>query len=247
MVSREDVLAAYRLILGRGPESDEAVQAHTNAPSLKGLRNSFLNSVEFRATLKDANAFSGVPSPEFIDGAQPIRVDVETDNETLQRLLDRVERCWTRLEQTEPYWSGISTDQYRQENFVEHATGFYAAGEHDVTSFIAWLERNDVDWSYFETCVEIGCGTGRVTAWLARRFTRLIGCDISKSHTDLARAQAQQRNLHNIDFLHVPKIDVLDTVQNLDVLFSFVVLQHNPPPVIHSILDRIVRRVRRLG
>jgi MMP 1-O-methyltransferase len=46
-VTRHDVQMAYRLILGREPESEEAIAFHLQWPSLAELRSAFLSSDEF--------------------------------------------------------------------------------------------------------------------------------------------------------------------------------------------------------
>ena len=46
-VTREDVIAAYRLLLGREPESEEAIVSHMQYPTLGALRGHFIRSAEF--------------------------------------------------------------------------------------------------------------------------------------------------------------------------------------------------------
>lgn len=46
-VTREDVIWAYRMILGREPESESAIQSKINCPDRKALRRLILNSQEF--------------------------------------------------------------------------------------------------------------------------------------------------------------------------------------------------------
>lgn len=239
MVSRDDVVAAYRLILGREPESDQVVYEHMKASGLHELRSDFINSVEFQNALPDIS----VPPSAVIDSAPVPHIEVHVPAELLERLFDKVARCWTRLGQTEPYWSVLSQDRFRQENFTQNRAAFYASGEHDVNRLIAWLERNGLDWSRFGSCMELGCGTGRVTPWLARKFPHVLAIDVSPVHLQLAAARAREEKLQNIEFLHMRRIDVLDTIPRVDLVFSLIVLQHNPPPVIYSILGRIFRRL----
>jgi hypothetical protein len=47
-INRDDVIAAYRLILGREPESEEAIANNLLNGDLGLLRKEFLNSDEFR-------------------------------------------------------------------------------------------------------------------------------------------------------------------------------------------------------
>jgi 2-polyprenyl-3-methyl-5-hydroxy-6-metoxy-1,4-benzoquinol methylase len=238
MVSAEDVIAAYRFILGREPESAAAVQFHMAAPSLEQLRRDFLKSNEFRTAITEV---AGSCFSALVDHAGPIKVDVDTDEETMTRLLSRVERCWTQLGQTEPHWSVLSTDQFRRANFERNADAFYASGEEDVKRLAAWLDRNRVDRSQFESCLELGCGTGRVTAWLARCFRRVLACDISPAHLEFAATHARESGVSNVNFVHTSKVCDLTALPAVDVVYSVIVLQHNPPPVIRRILESVLQ------
>jgi len=48
MIDRDDVIAGYRLILGREPENEAAIQNHMRARDLQELRWTFIRSPEFR-------------------------------------------------------------------------------------------------------------------------------------------------------------------------------------------------------
>lgn len=50
--SREDVVQAYRLILGREPEDQKAIDSHLNVPTVAELRRVLLNSNEFQGKYK---------------------------------------------------------------------------------------------------------------------------------------------------------------------------------------------------
>jgi SAM-dependent methyltransferase len=76
------------------------------------------------------------------------------------------------------------------------------------------------------TCVEVGCGPGRMTGLLARRFERVIAVDVSPGMLDRARAAVDARN---VDFRLVSG-SRLDTVADAeaDVVLCYLVLQHLP-------------------
>jgi SAM-dependent methyltransferase len=238
------------LILGRDPENDTLVESHMRARDLESLRRAFIESPEFRSAARNPprtfSAFTGgvAAGAGSIDWAAPIRVDLKADKETMRRLLQRVERCWTQQGQTEPFWSVCSHEQYKRQNFAPNAEAFYASGEQDAMRLAVWLDRNGVDPSKFETCLELGCGAGRVTPWLARRFHRVLACDISLPHIGLTTAHVGKQGLRNVEFVHTPRIQVFDTLPAVDVVFSIIVLQHNPPPIIYALLARVFRRLR---
>lgn len=76
------------------------------------------------------------------------------------------------------------------------------------------------------TCVEVGCGFGRMTAPLAERFDRVVAVDVSPRMLDLARAAVAAPN---VGFVHVTgrTLEPLDD-GIADVLVCYLVLQHLP-------------------
>jgi ubiquinone/menaquinone biosynthesis C-methylase UbiE len=76
------------------------------------------------------------------------------------------------------------------------------------------------------TCVEVGCGPGRMTGVLAERFDRVVGVDVSEGMLERARATV---TVPNVDFRLVAG-DRLDTVADAiaDALVCYLVLQHLP-------------------
>jgi len=227
---------AYRLLLGREPESAGAVAGHVaTCPDLAALRARFLNSEEYtsRTVVK--------LSPQF-DLGKPVRVDVNVTRDLLDKMLCRVEETWRYLGAVEPYWSVITAEKYKQANFSENASDFYESGQGEVNRLFAWLMRNDVNINTESaSCCEYGCGTGRVTRWLAARFSKVIACDISQPHIDRARENLNRLGTSNVTFHQIGSLDALSTLSPVDVVFSFIVLQHNPPPVMALILSNLLR------
>jgi SAM-dependent methyltransferase len=76
------------------------------------------------------------------------------------------------------------------------------------------------------TCVEVGCGPGRMTAALAERFDRVLALDVSPAM--LAHARAAVADEH-VEFRAVSG-ERLDAVEDgtADVLVCYLVLQHLP-------------------
>src|SRR6266498_3039258 len=76
------------------------------------------------------------------------------------------------------------------------------------------------------TCVEVGCGPGRMTGALAERFDRVLALDVSPAM--LARARAAVPD-ERVEFRLVSG-DRLDGVEDAvaDVLVCYLVLQHLP-------------------
>jgi SAM-dependent methyltransferase len=76
------------------------------------------------------------------------------------------------------------------------------------------------------TCVEVGCGPGRMTAALAERFDRVVAVDVSPAMVERARASVPDPN---VDFRVVSgeRLDSVDA-RVADAVVCYLVLQHLP-------------------
>ena len=101
--------------------------------------------------------------------------------------------------------------------------------------------RAGVDLARLHTCFELGCGTGRITEWLAGRFPQVIAADISRAHLDLARAAVAGAD--NVTLMHLARLEDLAGLPAFDAFYCRIVLQHNPPPVIATILAQVLARL----
>ena len=127
------------------------------------------------------------------------------------------------------------SDQMSRENLVD---SFYETGSHDLSYFDAFLQRNDVEAPRHATIAEFGCGVGRVTRFLARRFERVLAFDVSPSHLAAARQRLRKEKIDNVEFVLLERPEDLSRLQGVDIFFSLIVLQHNPPPIICEILEK---------
>jgi SAM-dependent methyltransferase len=142
----------------------------------------------------------------------------------------------------------LSSEQYKHDKFGDNSEAFYASGEKDVRRLNAWLKRNGTtDFGNGRVCCEYGCGTGRVTRWLAAQFSRVVACDISQPHLDLAQSHLRRSGISNVRLQRTDSPAAFDQSEAPDLIFSFLVLQHNPPPVIAFILSNLLRSLRAGG
>ena len=235
MVTREEVIAAYKLILGRLPENEAAIRSHLHFSDVARLRRAFLDSAEFR---------SDPARRYFYDPPTPMVVQVLCQQAEYEALLKHVQDAWTRMGETEPMWSVLTGEQFKQATFSAHAAEFYELGRTDLRRFTAWLERNEVRLATLDTCFEFGCGVGRVTRWLSPLFKRVIACDISRVHLAHASSYLSSQSLENVEFIHLKSPGDLANLEPFDAIFSVIVLQHNPPPVIYKVLQVVLTQLR---
>lgn len=242
MISRDDVIYAYRLLLGREPENDEVVAHYaTELNDLGALRELFINSAEFHTSLERIQS-PRPPRPPF--NGPPMEVELSVPAEKLSALFDQVSAQWHYLGETEPHWSVLTNESYFQQNFHMNRETFYTSGESELKMFDATLARVGIDRSGLQRCLELGCGVGRVTGALAMRFAEVIAVDISAAHLQVAEDHLHAGGVGNVVFQHLDSLDDVASLGGFDVLYSRIVLQHNPPPVMARLLADLLAQLR---
>jgi SAM-dependent methyltransferase len=231
---------AYRLILGREPESSATVQNIVGKKiSFTELRDNFIRSKEFRQNVM--GTIGGMLKPLDWDANS---IETEVDSDTLELLYAHVERVWSTLGATEPHYSVLTDQRFKSGQFTEHAEEFYASGSSSLHSFKQTLRRNSIDLSQFRDCFELGCGVGRITLRLAEIFPKVIAADVSTPHLELARSALTSVADAVVEFRKLESVKSLDSLPNFDVFYSLIVLQHNPPPLIGVLLKAVLSKLR---
>jgi SAM-dependent methyltransferase len=243
-VTREEVIWSYRTILGREPESEDVVTIHLKSRDFPSLRESFLRSPDFIGNRDIATALPGIASLPMDLPKNEIEFDASMTQ--ISQCLEKIKSAWSHLGITRPYFSVLTDRNFLPENFKDNADRFWASGEReadDVERILTGIGFVDLPT---KNCVEYGCGVGRVTTGLARRFGRVDAYDISQGHLTQAELHAQAVGAENICY-HLCAEDVLEELTPCDFLYTKLVLQHNPPPIIVQLVKRALRSLNADG
>jgi SAM-dependent methyltransferase len=170
----------------------------------------------------------------------PIEVDVSPD--VLAKMLARIAEQWSRLGETEPHWSVLTDDAWRSDKIGQNEEHFYASGRTAADLLSIYEQRGNVSLRR-GSCLELGCGVGRITVHLARQFERVTALDISPGNLAVCRERLAREGLTNVECRLVRRIDDFDRLPQADVFFSVIALQHNCPPIQKEILSRILPNV----
>jgi SAM-dependent methyltransferase len=246
-LTRAEVRLAYQLLLGREPESSAVVDEHVaNHRDLVALSKNFMASEEFQ---RNSGAARGRSPIDVERGfwAAPTKVDHRVAPDVLDRLATRIREQWTALGEQDPYWSVLTDERFRSaridaaalEEF--HASGATAASLIDLT--VGRGERPTPSG----VCLELGCGVGRVTRHLARRFDQVIAVDISPGNLALCRRYMEDEGVTNVETILVQDVRDFAALPAFDFFYSVIVLQHNSPPVQRFILEAILPKLRASG
>jgi len=239
-VSRELIEYAYRLFLDRDPENEAAIRHHQTVKSYKELRDTFLNSDEFYFNHCKHFAYRLFHESLY---APKLSIDIDVEQDKLDQMIACLKNVWTRYGQEEPYWSVLTAEDFTIENISKESKNrerFYESGKIEVQGLESILLRNDIDPDTLTTCLEYGCGVGRVTRWLASRFEHVYAFDISKTHLGVAKKHLIEKGVKNVDFIHIQSLEGIETPRKIDIIYSILVLQHNPPPIIAYVLEKLL-------
>jgi 2-polyprenyl-3-methyl-5-hydroxy-6-metoxy-1,4-benzoquinol methylase len=238
MINPQDVINAYRLILGREPESEELVNRYaTEISDLNALRDLFMSSSEFRHQFE--HVYAPKRSRRGFFGPS-MKVELNAGSEQLAKLYAKTAAQWHHLGETEPYWSVITQENYLQSHFQQSREVFYVTGEQEAKVLDSTLDRHLIEPRPLGRCVELGCGVGRVTGALARRYREVIAIDISEPHLRLAEEELQKQGVNNVTFNQLTSLEQTQELGQIDLFYSKIVLQHNPPPVMAVMLKNFL-------
>lgn len=241
-LTRDDVIQGYRLVLGREPEADDIIDGHhKNLKVLQAWRDALFNSHEFTERFVKPAAVQAMD--RVLYGAPP-RVDHEVAGATLAAMLERVRDQWTRLGENDPHWSVLSSPEFRKSQLTpERIQELRGSGRREAQLIDDFEARSGYAGAR-GVCVELGCGVGRITRYLAERFERVVAVDISPGNLELCAQYMAEDGAHNVETRLVSSFTDFDALPEYDALFSVIVLQHNPPPIQKLILRSLFSRAK---
>ncbi|MGG5820998.1 class I SAM-dependent methyltransferase [Falsiroseomonas sp. HW251] len=225
-LTRDEVLEAYRWILGRAPENEAVVAkriASGETPAM--LRAAMLSCTEFRNL-----ALRARPAPMPLDAAPPA-IGLEADGDQIAAMLAQVKRVWTRLAEVSPFALPDGAGALA----AAPRAAFLASGLEDRAMVEAALARCGVDRGRLLRAVDQGCGAGRATLHLAAICPEVTGVDVSAPHLAAAAALAREKGLAHLRWQRVGA-ERLAPGGPCDLWFSRGALQHSPPPLARAVL-----------
>jgi SAM-dependent methyltransferase len=236
----------YRSLLGRFPDPQELdawVSVIRSGNTLSEIAKGFVESAEFKLKFSASNQNA---LDCFID-SPPNYVDVEISAASFDQLIKRVRASWEALGRTRPHWSVLTNPIFLPDNIQANVLNFYQTGERSVRILEKAAARAGKEILSNWTCFELGCGVGRVTAYLAHRFSHVVAFDISHPHLMIARAYLRSKGTENVTLVQLKSLETLEKLEHFDVFYSIIVLQHNPPPLMYRMLELIFDKVRSGG
>jgi len=153
---------------------------------------------------------------------------------------DEVRRDWTELGERDPLWAVYVAADKRGGRWDPEQ--FLATGREDVAAAVEWLSELDVG-PRWPKVLDFGCGAGRLSQALAEHADEVVGVDVSPPMLDVARKL--DRSDGRCRFVLNETSDLAQfAAHSFDLVYSELVLQHLPAPVIDGYLAEFVRVLR---
>ena len=133
---------------------------------------------------------------------------------------------WDAIAALDPHWAVLSDPERKYGRWDDEA--FFATGEEEIARR---LSPGDVLGrpARHEQALDFGCGLGRLTRALARRFERSVGVDVSE--VMVGRARDLNAGVEGCRFVvnAGERLEVFEDA-SFDLVYSSIVLQHLPGP-----------------
>ncbi|HEY1963133.1 MAG TPA: methyltransferase domain-containing protein [Rhizomicrobium sp.] len=246
MTRDEVIIAAYRVLLGREPEAMAVEKKLAYLENAQAILKDFVGSREYAERIRKLSEVHEGLNFAAHRWDPPAQIDVDVSEPQLRALFARIQQEWSKLGETEPYWSVITQDDFKRANFEKNKAAFFESGDRDAKLLDVFAQRAKVAMPR-GTCLELGCGVGRITRYLADRFERVIAVDVSPGNLALCQQYLESTGKRNVETRQLKTLTDLESLPTFDVLFSLIVLQHNPPPIIKYALSQLLPRTNRGG
>lgn len=152
--------------------------------------------------------------------------------------LQELQRSWDALARHDPLWA-VCTDPDKLGGRWDE-TEFFDTGEEEIRTMLGYLHMQGISVPVAGDSLDFGCGVGRLTQPLARRFTTACGVDISP--TMIATAERFNLEAPRCRFVLNDRDDLsIFPDGSFTFVYSSIVLQHIPAEIAVAYIGEFVR------
>ena len=122
---------------------------------------------------------------------------------------------------------------------------FFETGVQEIEAVLAYVEGLGVEIQ-FGTALDFGCGVGRLSQALARRFELVEGVDISPAMIELAEQYNQHAERCRYHLNEKNNLSLFPD-STFDFIYSNITLQHMPPQFARAYIQEFLRLLTPAG
>src|ERR1700690_145062 len=154
---------------------------------------------------------------------------------SMTKSIDQYAKEWQNNAQADALWVILTDSKYygRKWDKIE----FFATGDEEIGRVFDFIKKHGIEVLFSRLFLDFGCGVGRNSKALRKRFEGGIGVDISEKMIELAQAYVP-----DVRFM-VSQSASLDQFadESIDFIYSHIVLQHIPNEYQRRYIDEFMR------
>jgi ubiquinone/menaquinone biosynthesis C-methylase UbiE len=152
--------------------------------------------------------------------------NVQGKNMLLNKTVNELGEQWEIASQMDNYRDSIAQG-YPSEK------AFRSIGESQTKGILDYLKEYNISITG-KTVVEIGCGAGRITEFLAKKCKLVYATDISSGM--LYRFEQRLGNIENVKLICSDNLSLIPN-ESTDLILSLLVFQHNPEQMVEKFFE----------
>lgn len=151
--------------------------------------------------------------------------------------LDEIKKNWDAFGKADPLWA-INTHPDKKDGQWNEKE-FFEIGEKEMEEQFLYLDQKGIPVNHARA-LDFGCGVGRITQPLARRFDEVEGVDCARSMIE--KANSYNNHPGNCRYTLNERSDLSIFPDNhFDFIYSIWTLQHMPPELSFIYIREFVR------
>ncbi len=156
---------------------------------------------------------------------------------------DHLKYSWDQLAQRDALWAVLTDDDGDEGKWNEEE--FFKTGNTEIDKVFAKLSEHSISIDS-NRALDFGCGVGRLTQALSKKFEHVTGVDIAPSMITQAKRFAKKRKVNSSFYLNEAFFDQKAAVQ-FDFCLSLITLQHIDPDLTKEYIEKIYSRLKPAG
>jgi 2-polyprenyl-3-methyl-5-hydroxy-6-metoxy-1,4-benzoquinol methylase len=152
------------------------------------------------------------------------------------------DKAWELFGEQDPYFGVASHSKYIGQLSAARKQEFMESGEEFVSDLVEKSETLFGNIEFKNRALDFGCGVGRLVIPFSKRFSEVVGIDVSQSMIAEAIRNCQQSGAGNVTFVQSTD-DFVNVHGQFDFVNSYIVLQHIPVKRGMKIIDSLLSRV----
>lgn len=156
--------------------------------------------------------------------------------------MDHTKHFWNTIGKDNPHYGVLVSPEYSKNEINKNIDKYNESGKESLEFILNCAKKVDNEISLKDKVVlDFGSGTGRIAQHCSKICKKLFAVDIAQNYLNIVNS------LNSCNIETVLYDDLINTCKDVDVVYSIIVIQHNPPSEIINILNKLCQVVNKNG